>query len=57
MVKVSIEVHSKMARFVVAVQAESIQRTLSIVESRYPGNAARVALPIEPESFFDSSAA
>jgi hypothetical protein len=57
MVKVSVEIHSKTTRFVVAVQAESIQRALSILESRYPGNAARVAFPIEPEGFFDSSAA
>ena len=57
MVKVSIEVHSKTARFVVAVQAESIQRALSIVEARYPGSVARVRFPIEPEGFFFNSSA
>jgi hypothetical protein len=58
MVKASIEVHSKTACFVVAVQAKSIQRALSIVATRYPGSVARVKFPIEPEGFFveDSAA-
>ncbi len=38
MVKISIEVHSKTARFAVAVQTKSIQRALSIVAARYPGS-------------------
>jgi hypothetical protein len=57
MVKVSIEVHSKTARFVVAVQAHSIQRAVSIVTARYPGSVAKMKLPIEPEHFFNSCAA
>ena len=58
MVKVSIEVHSKTARFVVAVQAHNIQRALSIVTARYPGSAARVKLfPIEREGYFVEDAA
>ena len=57
MVKVSIEVHSKTARFVVAVQAKSIQRALGIVTARYPGSVARVRFPIEPEGFFVEDAA
>ena len=58
MVKVSIEVHSKTARFAVAVQAKSIQRALNIVATRHPGSVARVKFPIDPESFFvgDSAA-
>ena len=59
MVKVSIEVHSKTARFVVAVQAHNIQRALGIATARYPGSVARVKLfPIEPEGYFveDSAA-
>jgi hypothetical protein len=51
-VKVSIEVHSETARFAVAVQAQSIQRALSIVAARYPGSVASVKLPIDPEGFF-----
>ena len=53
LVKVSIEVHSKAARFVVAVQAQSIQRALSLVAARHPGSVASVKLPIEPEGHFE----
>ena len=58
MVNVSIEVHSKTARFMVAVQAKSIQRALSIVTAHHPGSVARVKFPIELEGFFveDSAA-
>jgi hypothetical protein len=57
MVEIPIEVHSKTARFTVAVQAKSIQRALSIVAARYPGSVARVTFPIKPEGFFNRSAA
>ena len=58
MVKVSIEVHSKTARFVVAVQAKSIQRALGTVTARHPGSVARVKLfPIEREGFLVEDAA
>ena len=59
MAKVSIEVHSKRARFTVAVQAKSLQRALSLVAARYPGSVAKVKFPpIDPEGFFveDSAA-
>ena len=58
MVRVSIEVHSKTARFAVVVQAHSIQRALSIVAARHPGSMARVKFPIDHEGFFveDSAA-
>jgi hypothetical protein len=52
MVKVSMEVRSGAARFDVAVQAESIQRAVSLVRGRYPKGNVRVRFPIEPESFF-----
>ena len=52
MVKVSIEVRSRAARFDVAVQAESIQRAVSFVKERYPKGNVRVKFPIEPKSFF-----
>ncbi len=52
MVKVSIEVRSGTARFSVGVQAESIQRAVSLVGARYPGGDVRVKFPIGPEDFF-----
>ena len=58
MVKVSIEVHSGAARFLVAVQAQSTQRALSLVAARHPGSIAKLKFPIEAEGFFvDGSAA
>jgi hypothetical protein len=58
MVKVSIEVHDRTARFTVAVKAQSVQQALNIVAARHPSGVARVNFPIDPESFFveDSAA-
>jgi hypothetical protein len=58
MVKVSIEVHDRTARFTVAVKAQSIRKALSIVAARHPSSAVRVKFPINPEGFFveDSAA-
>lgn len=52
MIKVSMVVRSGTARFRVTVQAESIQRAMSIVGSRHPGDEVRVCFPIDPEAFF-----
>jgi hypothetical protein len=52
MVKVSIEVRSGAARFCVLVQAESIERALSLVAARYPGWDGGVKFPIDPEAYF-----
>ena len=52
MVKVSIEVHDRTARFTVAVKAQSIRHALSIVAARHPSSAVKVKFPINPESFF-----
>ena len=52
MVKVSVEVRSGAARFDVGVQAESIQRAMSLVRERYPKANVWPQVPIEPESFF-----
>jgi hypothetical protein len=52
MVKVSIKVRSGAYRFCVAVQAESIQRAVSLVAGRYPGGDYGVKFPIDPEGFF-----
>jgi hypothetical protein len=52
MVKVSVEVRSGAAHFEVGVQAESIQRAMSLVRQRYPKANVRVNFPIEPDSFF-----
>ena len=57
MIKVSIEVRYKTARFAVGVQAQSIQHALSIVATRYPESVARVRFPINPEGFFLKDAA
>ncbi len=56
MVKVSIEVRKGAARFWVAVQAESIQRAMGIIEGRFPGGDCRMKFPIDPESFFADTA-
>jgi hypothetical protein len=52
MVKVSIEVRSGTARFCVLVQAESIERAVSLVAARYPGGNCGVKFPIDPEGYF-----
>jgi hypothetical protein len=52
MVKVSIEVRSGATHFDVGVQAESVQRVMSLVRERYPEGSVKVKFPIEPESFF-----
>jgi hypothetical protein len=52
MVKVSIEVRSGAAHFDVGVQAESIQRAMSLVRQRYSKSNVKVRFPIKPESFF-----
>jgi hypothetical protein len=44
-VKVSIEVHSRVARFDVAVQAENIRRAVELVGGRYPGRDVKVKFP------------
>jgi hypothetical protein len=57
MIRVSIEIRSGTARFAVGVQAQSIQKALSIVATRYPESVARVKFPISPEDFFVKDAA
>jgi hypothetical protein len=51
-VRVLIDVRSGAARFEVAVQAQSIQRALSIVGARYPGGYVGVKFPVDPAAFF-----
>lgn len=43
MVKVSIRVQSGAARFDVAVQAESVERAVRLVEGRYSASSVRVS--------------
>jgi hypothetical protein len=52
MVKVSIEVRDRTARFRVGVHAQNIEQALSIVQARYPSSVARVSFTIDPEDFF-----
>jgi hypothetical protein len=52
-VRVPIEVRSGAASLTVAVQAESIERALSLVRGSYPANDdVRVVFPIDPGGFF-----
>ena len=52
MVRVTVDIESGTARYRVAVQAESIQRALELVERMEPGSEFRVAFPIDPDTFF-----
>lgn len=52
MIKVSVEVGRGAARYRIAVQAESIERALEIVERQNPVCEAKVAFPLDPEVFF-----
>ena len=52
MVRVSVQVSSGSARFMVRVQAESIERALEIAHRHNPAAECRVTFPIDPESFF-----
>ncbi len=52
MIKVKIEVRNEAAGFTTVVYAESIRRAVQMAEDCYPGNAARVVFPIEPDDFF-----
>jgi hypothetical protein len=52
MIRISVQVSSGAARFRVAVEAESIERALEIVERQNPGKGCEVTFPIDPETFF-----
>jgi hypothetical protein len=52
MVRISVEVKSGSATFRVAVQAQSIERALHIVQSQNPTKECSVRFPIDPEAFF-----
>jgi hypothetical protein len=51
MIKVSVEVREGATRFRVGVQADSINRAVSIMKRRHPDHDVRVVFPIEPERF------
>jgi hypothetical protein len=52
MVRISVEVKGGTATYRVAVQAQSIERALHIVQSENPTRECTVRFPIDPESFF-----
>ncbi len=52
MVRISVEVKSGTVAFRVAVQAQSIERALHIVQSQHPTKECTVRFPINPEAFF-----
>ncbi len=51
MIRILVEV-SGAVRFRVAVRAKSIEQTVSIASTRYPGSEVGVLFPIDPETFF-----
>jgi hypothetical protein len=57
LIRISVQLTRGAARYRVAVQAESIERALEIVERQNPGCEAEVAFPIDPEAFFVSGTA
>ncbi len=56
-VRISVQVSSGSARFRVAVQAESIERALEIVQGWHSGRKCKVMFPIDAEAFFVKRAA
>lgn len=52
MVRVSMEVRGRAARFRVGTQASSIRRAVILVKGLYSGSDVRVIFPIDPEGFF-----
>ena len=52
MIRISVDVARGAARYRVAVQAQSIERALEIVEGQNPGCQAKVTFPIDPEAYF-----
>lgn len=52
MIKVRVEVHEEDARFSLPVQAESINRAVTIMKERHPSRDVRVVFPIDPQEFF-----
>ena len=52
MVRISVEVKSGTATFQVAVQAQSIEQALHVVQYQYPTKKCTVKFPIDPEAFF-----
>ena len=52
MIRISVQVSSGAARFMVAIQAESIERALEIARRHNPGKECEVTFPIDPETFF-----
>jgi hypothetical protein len=57
MIKISVEAAQGAARYKVAIRAKSIGRALEIVGGQNPGREAKVALPIDSETFFVRDAA
>jgi hypothetical protein len=52
MIRISVQVSSGIARFKVAIEAESIERGLEIVARQNLGKECEVTFPIDPEAFF-----
>jgi hypothetical protein len=57
MIRISVQVGQGATQYRVAVQAESIERALEIVEWQNPGCEATVVFTIDPEVFVRDTAA
>jgi len=57
MIRVTVEVVSDAAHFMVTVRAESIRRAVEIAKEHNPSCDARVAFPIDPKAYFVSNPA
>jgi hypothetical protein len=55
MIKVHVEVREEDALTSLEVQAESINRAVTIVKERHPSRDVRVVFPIDPQEFFEPS--
>ena len=52
MIKVRVEVREEDALTSLEVQAESINRAVTIMKERHPSRDVRVVFPIDPQEFF-----
>jgi hypothetical protein len=56
-IRVSLEVCSRVTRFRTVISAASIARAVNLARARYPRGEARVLFPIDPELFFAATTA
>ena len=52
MIRVSVDVYSRVNSFRATIWAESIEQALNLMGLRYPDCEATVVFPIDPETYF-----